>query len=699
MVKTNKGSVVTIGRVDGFDSANVDAGVLEACFMALANGKTDANLATIRSWLDEPHGQDAKLASAYLLAYYKSMRIPFIPTVYDVSLADMSYSIDLNHCDGEHKPSVTPFMSPIDNRAFNPVVSVANSKWAVESRVLGLIAENAKLHAPSAKRLGFMADYVTYVTEHAALSPSTDEEVDAQQRTPSQRRGIAAARDMAVDLWHRVSSFMKREAYVEVKDPRVITQFNATTKRVYTMFILPLAEYIKNTFKWYGFKTPLEIANHMVEVANHADAVIMTDYARFDGRVNEFIRRYHDKPLLLGSFHPQYRDRADEIYRKQSRNLVRMGEFTYNSGDTQNSGGMDTSLFNTSRNASLAYCSYREYGFNHVDTVRLLSQCAFGGDDGVIHVPKGVDRVKFLNVIGNVTKAWGMKIEAAVVERGRPFTFLARWWNPWHGSNVSMCDIPRQMAKFHTSVGVDVNPREKLREKGYAFYLTDRRTPIIGPLAEAIVHAFGFAPPEVVHPELTGWWARYDVKDQFPNELEDWTHEMADDYIHQGFDDDTFRTHLAVVLSKCDLINHRESPEAIQELLSFPLCFEVTVPVVTKQPVVLNGDVTLSNNATPTESQPKQRPVGSLPPRVRAKRPTVVEPIPSPPPPKAARGRGKGPSRGGRGRVKATPPGERNQGERPERVHRPREKADRGRKGPGRGGKVNPPGPRTATTK
>jgi hypothetical protein len=321
-----------------------------------------------------------------------------------------------------------------------------------------------------------------------------------------------------------VKSFIKAEAYSKCADPRVITTFDDKVKLGIGHFTLALAAHCKS-FDWYGpGKTPIQIAHRVATICKDADFVNLSDYTRTDGTITETIRRV-DRAVFMLAF-PDYRTELNELLKLGYNNTGFLPFGTrYEQGTSQGSGNPDTSVAQTLRAAFTSYLAYR----NLVTPSggKLSPQEAFSalglhnGDDGI---DADLPQSNFEWAAGKV----GLKLEASLVQRGsRGVNFLARYYSPevWNGCPDSMCDLKRQLSKFHTTVRLpeNVTPEQKLVEKSRAYLATDRNTPIIGPLCKRALRLSDKVP--MLHlkrtkplPGVAHWWSQFDDSVQFPNE-------------------------------------------------------------------------------------------------------------------------------------------------------------------------------------
>jgi len=237
------------------------------------------------------------------------------------------------------------------------------------------------------------------------------------------------------------------------------------------------------------------------------------------------------------------------------------------------SGSPETSAFNSLQNAFMAYATFREMGKTHEEAWVALG--IYGGDDGVTG---NVEKQQ----CEDVAKRLGHKMEAKLVYAGQGgVNFLARVYSPfvWKGDLNSCTDIRRALAKLHVSTNLTVSPEIKLFEKGFALFLTDANTPIIGPFVTRVMELKGdYEFTNKLGRWLPHWQAQ--ANQQYPNaDFSGWMTELVRD---QGLD--VFRQHdMAIWLADCqDLTDLLHSPSFID-----------TPPVVVPEgkTVEINGEL------------------------------------------------------------------------------------------------------------
>jgi hypothetical protein len=150
----------------------------------------------------------------------------------------------------------------------------------------------------------------------------------------------------------------------------------------------------------------------------------------------------------------------------------------------------------------------------------------YGGDDGLV-----VDQCK--QAAEKAATAMGQVLTLERVTHGKPgVTFLARHYGPdvwWDGETPgnSCADIRRQLAKFHVTVRLSskITPMIKLREKAFAFYLCDKRTPVLGDFVTKVMDLYPTT-RENYRNHLAIWNSDVEEPDHYPNVHEDWMDDL-----------------------------------------------------------------------------------------------------------------------------------------------------------------------------
>jgi hypothetical protein len=580
-VQRKEGLFVSTGVVDEYICATLPVKLDGAISTAASTSTVKLSVPQILQYIDGEDLKEKKAVASALLKYYRFRNEDTIASraiVYPVEESVRTYTFGVDSFDAAAKRTLDPFMSPLIHGAFAPSATLANEKQAVEGRVKSIMVKRGTLKV-SGFLLNTMNEFVRFlIPEKGVMFPTTIDEVYERQGKPSQRAILN--RSLVDGPKSGVKTFMKREAYQDVKDPRIISTFEPVVKREYSQFIYPVADSLK-TQAWYAFgKPPVAIADRVVEVVKEANMAVNTDFSRFDGRVSDLLRMLERK-VLLRAYGTEYTHEITELHESQF-NQIATGTFgtRYETGTSRASGSAETAAFNSIANAFVAYLTFRmmREGGGFIAPQEAWERLGvYGGDDGLT---ADVDCEKYVKA----SEMLGLKLELDKVLRGEEgVTFLSRMYTPhvWFGETTSCCDLPRQLTKFHTTVVLppNVQPIDKLVEKSRAFYLTDKNTPVLGELVCKVLTLRG---REFLMEEGTAamraWNSDLPEYMQYPNEPHEWFDHYAlrslGDY---GFDFELFRDWLSNVAS-------------LEDCLKPPLCAEPKEPEV-KVLVVVDGDV------------------------------------------------------------------------------------------------------------
>jgi hypothetical protein len=433
--------------------------------------------------------------------------------------------------------------------------------------------------------VGYVEEFASFLIpdhERQQAHPVEEDEVFARQNRPSQRRILNEAAAMGGLSSGPVRTFMKKESYAKVTDPRNISMIPGQNKLKYASYMYAFSEILKRT-AWYAFGlTPLAIAERVAALCAVASSACLTDLSRCDGRISNLLR-YLEKVIMMRAFHPAYHaDLSETMSTQFGQTAYTATGYQFETEFSRLSGSSETADFNSCASAFIAYVTLRRSGLSPAEAWAALG--LYGGDDGLTTDVSPT-------IYTESAKSVGQVLECEVIKRGeRGISFLARNYSPhvWDGAPDSMCDLKRQLIKLHLSgrLASGVTPLAKLREKLRGFSLTDLNTPVIGQYARAVETRYGKADP--LDSSITSYWAKYGSSVQFPNQdLDGW---MVDEASHNfpTFDFNRFNAYVIdVTLGAADP-------------LSPPLCSEVKAPVVPPADVVVDGDIVLAAKAAAT---------------------------------------------------------------------------------------------------
>jgi hypothetical protein len=420
-------------------------------------------------------------------------------------------------------------------------------------------------------------EFAEFIVEDNTLFPVDLETVSAAQTRPAQKLSLLkACLHGPVVAARKLKCFIKSEAYADVKDPRNISQYADEPKLQMGRFAMSMASYLKK-FDWYGpGKTPLQIATRVAAICEGAEFVNLSDYHRMDGTITYALRQL-DKVVFTKAFKHDLAE-LNELLRTNAGNIgtLPLGT-TFEQGPSHGSGCSATSVSQTLRATFTSYLAYRN--MRSGTSARYSARKCFKmlglhfGDDG-IDPGLPTDNHTW------AAKKVGLVLEAALVQRGdRGVNFLARYYSPdvWFGSPDSMCDIKRQLGKFHVTVSLphNVGPEDKLAEKARSYVSTDANTPVIGPFCKRAVSYWDGTDRKL---GVGHWWGKFAESEQYPNTNGTGWMDAEFQLMLPGFDVETFDIWL-------------ESTTGLTTMLRAPLCHEIDATSARDVAVVVDGVV------------------------------------------------------------------------------------------------------------
>jgi len=578
MTSSLGGVRISTGRPCNYASATVDAVVDDTIAGIARSSDYVLTLPQVMSYTD-----GNRIVAVPLLEYHRSKTNHKADVVCPVPVSTRRYQFNPKIYDPKAKPTMVGFMSPLVNGAFAPDRTPGNEEQCMEGRVNSVKPGILPLTPFLAHAMDEFCKCLIPDSERQTLSPTDDDEVLNRQAKPTQRRLFAAMHGMLPK--RIINMFMKAEPYANVKDPRAISVTNTVDKRQYSRYMYAFEKILKAQ-SWYAFsRTPQEIAQRVVEVLMYADTASNTDFNRFDGHGSNLMRDL-EKQLLLRAFRVEHHQELLDLHKAQY-GLKAYATFddpnsgrplSYQTDYTRASGSPETSLFNTLVNAFTAFLALR---MTKVDGVHLTPEEAFerlgiyGGDDGLTADVDPKTYTKAATMLGQV-----LTIEP--VKRGEPgIKFLARIYSPdvWFGDANTMCDVKRQVVKFHVTVRMNSNvtPRMKLLEKIRSFSLSDYETPIIGDLCQAVsrIYSQPILENKYTAPIQT-WLSRYDLKNQYENKRADWmiahTEQVLPEFEYKRF------------LQWCERV------QTLDQVLQSPM-YMAPIPAKSEIPVVVDDTV------------------------------------------------------------------------------------------------------------
>jgi hypothetical protein len=569
MTASEDGVFVSTGKTGTFAQALVPAPVDDTLATISKTSKFDLTMPQVLSFVDND-----RIAAAVLLDYHRSKVNSKPDVVCPVPDSVRRYQFEVINYNPEAKPMLRGFMSPLVHECFAPDMTIDNEQQAVNGRII-------KVRQQELPMLHFldrtMEEYLELlIPEKYKLVPVDDDELYVRQAKPSQRRILENGQFIKSEPKSQV--FLKKEAYPDCKDPRLISQINGCDKAAYSKFIYSFVELLKKQ-PWYAFgRTPAEIAERVASVCTEAHSITNSDFSRFDGHCSNLTREL-EKRALIRAFNQDYHDEISELHRTQYgvKCYGQLGVM-YENYYARLSGSPETAAFNGVVNSYITYLSYRMTRINGAyrgpqESWNMLG--IYGGDDGLSPDMDGAMYEKAATMMGQ-------KVTYSSIKRGDfGVTFLARYYSPevWFGDVNSCCDIRRQLSKFHATIVLPpkVRPVDKLMEKCRSFILSDEHTPIIGGFVSRAVQINGAAfEHDSQLASISSWNSHLPKENQYPNSKAEWMWDLLEQQL-PGIDVARFNSWLDSTLD-------------LETMLKPPLLLE-PLPAKSAVPVVVDGMV------------------------------------------------------------------------------------------------------------
>jgi len=432
------------------------------------------------------------------------------------------------------KGAVVAFANPIMDGCHVHSNELSSEKQAIEGRLTKLI----RPFTLTPKHTTFMDALIKRLVPEAdkhTLVLADDDVVFEHQNRPTQKTILEYAIECN-EAEEIISTFAKKEAAQKINDTRIISVGKPAGKLAVSKFLYPFQVWLKKQ-KWYCFgKTPAKLASHLAKIAMQAGMINCTDFSRMDGRKTIALRTFNYK-LMASLFGKEHITKLRAIYEKgcNVRGFTPTfdGEsFFFETYMAWASGDPFTSSFNSCDNCLVVFTGYVN---KHSDNGRLevteeifdlayseliASSCIAGDDTCLADMPD--------NCIVSAASWWGHVLTSQVYQRGETgVNFLARIYGPdlWNGDPNSTTDLMRALTKLHVTPNLHgFTPLEKMAMKLTSLKFTDGKSPIIGDLIDTWLDVGGKL-AERHERSFMSYWSKYDMKDQYPNQHEDWMYE------------------------------------------------------------------------------------------------------------------------------------------------------------------------------
>jgi len=562
-VISSQSDQVSISRENEFSSVLIDTPTLEAIKSKQRRGKSSLSEPTTNGFLDRNNQTNITRAETTILVdYVHKCHEPNTKQylkLYNVDYGVKHYTMFPEHATDDFKPSLVPYMFPIVNAAYAPTNSLSSSAAAINGRLNKQVKEVKmeqyhwfimtslieRLIPTESKTMEVRGNTVVFPKAHTAHIVEEDT-VREHQNRPTQLNILDQAE---IDTYSKtiISFFVKKESYAKIADPRIISIVKPATKLLMSKYAYAVAAFLKS-MPWYVFGLkPYQIAERISAIAQSSESIGCYDYSRFDGNKTNIGKTFM-YIFMKRLFAIEYHSEIDEMTKDMCNNKGFSRDFDdyiscvmYCTFCTQASGTPDTANANSLEDIAILFDSYyTQTGNLDVAFEMIMKKAQVGGDD---------------NTNGDLTRAaivkaaarWGHTVTGESIPRGQPgVNFLARIYSPdvWYGSLDSHTDIPRALAKLHTTTNLskEMEPTEKFQQKLSSLYMTDRNTPVIRDILTIYIYVGG----EILGVDQikTGngfgsHWSKFNGDVQYPNAVDDWA-EIPENWqfkeLHEYFD-------------------------------------------------------------------------------------------------------------------------------------------------------------------
>lgn len=474
---------VSIAQSGSTYSVTITRELYDAIKIRYDSSANSRNIADIERLLNKHGHEESHIKAALLFGCLKEVTLPISqPAVTACGYASHYQTIAPLVCeDGRlYARAAGPKFGP---EAVFPVVSLNNDKASIDGRVLSV--RNSTV--PNSIYNMFAREFISCLVPEADVGvgvPWSVSQVYEKQDLPRQRQRTNNVLQWLGHAKMFVRSFMKKEAYNNVTDPRNISTCPTDHVVRLSKFTYPFKEHILKKHKWYvpGL-TPGAITDRLMDICAAYDIVYSTDFSRLDGSVSAWMREHLEQAAYLRYFGSD--PELVGLLTADSRSkAVTAHDIRYDPGSSRLSGSPLTTDGNTIMCAFIPFAAFRLANYTAEQAIRMTALVC--GDDSVV---AGI----LPGQLVQVANALGLKLKLDRVPKGRPVTFLGRTFlDPWTTSS-SIQDPRRTLPKIHTTV---TNPNEvpaklAILWKAVGYLVNDPVTPLISSYCQMIIRLHG----------------------------------------------------------------------------------------------------------------------------------------------------------------------------------------------------------------
>jgi len=334
------------------------------------------------------------------------------------------------------------------------------------------------------------------------------------------------------------TSFVKKEAYQDNKDPRLITQMDHQYLLQMSRYTYPVKNQLLKKMDWYApGLTGQELADMMNRKFKTTNRIVATDYSRFDGTESEFLRRNLEMAVYLKCYDQKYHAEIKALFNMDFNAKIENGrgdkKMKYYTRGSRLSGAALTTDGNTINNAGLLYVALRTMGYPPMFAYTVVTKALFYGDDAVLTLLFFHEENEFSIDIDQLVHAitgLGMVIKLELVPNVR-IPFCSRFYDVINEGSIP--DMKRALVKMMVSyTGDPRTPEQQVFDRIYGYYVNDPQHPIIKAYWDVIATGLLASNSVKLVTKLTGNQMMKVFMGAFPQG--DLTRLLHDDEIHLG---------------------------------------------------------------------------------------------------------------------------------------------------------------------
>jgi hypothetical protein len=515
--------------------------------------------------------------------------------------------------DGPSCASMVAYAKPLIMLPCVPAKGLGNEVRAAKGRVTDLTNLNKKCHPKLLQLMNYVLRRLIPDAQAYRGHPVEIAEVMARQPRPTQRRIIKTSEFEGLNPDTTTRVFMKREAYTNTKDGRLISQITGSVKVEYSRFCYAFGDGVMCGQPFVACSmTPVAIAERVADICSLEPGVtgaLEADVTRFDGHENYPMRKLFEGAMYR-YFAPEHHEDLGRLLRQQhTQRAVTTAGHRYDTGPARLSGSPETTIANTLENSFIVFCTIVRALRCDLDEgwSQLCSSALVLGDDSIQGVCASADWVAAAVWAG---ERCGHVIVANTHWPHGPTLpcFLSRMFCPgvYWGEQDSMSCLTRAVSKVHLCTVLAPGPNGKLAklvEKAWSGRCMDAETPILGDFyrrvfelasrhhSKLLKSVEGAVTRDPKSCSDLSWWARQHGGNSatwWPNSnASGWMHAVCEEEL-ADFDMDSFHVWL-------------DSCTTLEDLLDAPLLWSCNQDdVLTKEPkedtVINDGEVLLANH-------------------------------------------------------------------------------------------------------